>query len=246
MSLQRNESTNGVVLMVKLAGSLKFCVAAIIASGLSTAANAAPITYDFTGQGAMCGASCFEGEFFGTITMDLIAPGPAGDDSTVYEDIGYAADPSGWVNSSFSINWEGGSFAPAAFDGAVTAEQSAVVVNGPDNDWFEAGVFYEDDDAGFDRSEGATFTRYTEDTSWLNSLSFPLQLGLANGPGSFNELNFHSYFYNFSTQESASSRGTVQVQSLVARQPTGVPEPSTIYLLAMGLAALLFRRAKTA
>ena len=164
--------------MFKLAGFFRVCMAAAIASCFSTGANAVPILYDFTGQGSVCAASCFEGEFFGTITVDLIAAGPAGDDSTVDEDIGYAADPSGWVNSRFAINWAGGSFAPEAFTGAVTSEQSAIVANGTDSDWLETGVFYQSDDPSFDRYEGATFTRYTEDTHWLNDLSFRTDLGL--------------------------------------------------------------------
>jgi len=232
--------------MFKFSGFLRVCVAAGIASGLSTTAHAVPIIYDFIGQGSVCAASCFEGDFSGTITLDLIAAGPSGDDSIVYEDIGYAADPSGWVNTTFVINWEGGTFAPSAFTGAVTAEQSAIVANGADSDWLETGVFYQNDDPSFDHYEGATFTRYTEDTNWLNDLSFRGDLGLATGSGSFNELNFNSYFYNFTTQEYASTQGSVQVQTMALRNPNSVPEPATPYLLALGLVALLFRRAKAA
>jgi hypothetical protein len=244
MPLHRNESTNGVVLMIKLSGLFRVFVATGIASGLSPGANAVPIIYDFIGQGSACASSCFEGDFSGTITLEQMAAGPSGDDGTVDEDIGYAADSSGWVNTTFVINWAGNTFAPSAFTGAVTAEQSAIVANGADGDWLETGVFYQNDDPGFDHHEGATFTRYTEDTNWLDDLSFRGDLGLATGPGSFNELNFHSYFYNYTTEEYASTQGTVLVQAMALRNPNSVPEPATPYLLALGLVALLFRRAR--
>ena len=230
--------------MFKLVGISGACLATGVAVLISTGAHAVPITYDFTGQGSVCAAGCFTGDFFGTITIDVIAPGPSGDDIIVYEDIGYASDPSGWVNSSYVINWAEGTFAPSAFPGAVTANQSAIVVNGPNDDWLLTGAFYQNDDPSFQRSEGATFMRYTQDTSWLNDLSFRTDLGLATGPGSFNELNFNSYFYNWSTQESSQSRGVVQVQSLVERAPISVPEPATLYLLALGLMGLWFRRVR--
>jgi PEP-CTERM motif-containing protein len=224
----------------------RFSAAAGVAVFMASAASADPITFDWTGQGQYCGSigggGCYFGSFSGTVTIDVIAPGPAGDDTIVYEDIGYASDDNGWVNTSFVINWDTGSYIPATFDGAATSAQYATVVNGPNDDWLQSGTIFRSNDPSYTRWESGTFMRYTQDTSWLNDMSFRTDLGLATGPGSFNELMFEHYFYNWSTQESSQGRGVVQVQTWAARAPTTVPEPASPYLLALGLIGLLFRR----
>jgi hypothetical protein len=227
---------------------VRSCAAAGLAVSLAAAASATPITYDWTGLGHYCGSigggGCYEGAFSGTMTIDVIAPGPAGDDSIVYEDTGYASDANGWVETSFAMNWDTGSYVPAPFDGPITSNQYATVVNGINDDWLQSGTHFQSDHPSYTRWESASFMRYTQDTSWLNDTSFRTDLGLATGPGAFNELMFEHYFYNYSTQESAQGRGVVEMQSWVARAPTAVPEPATACLLALGLFGLVFTRAR--
>lgn len=203
---------------------------------LSTVAPAAPITYDFTGVGSVCGTTCFSGDFFGTMTIEVIAPGPAGPDAYVDEGAGYVSDSSGWVNSSYQINWAEGSFTPGAFAGSINTSQGATVVNGPTEDWMQSRTWFESYVEGshlyYDQTQ---FTRYSADTSWLSDREFRTDLGLASGPGSYNSLFFASYFVDWFGGTPEQVTGRVSVNTLVARSATPVPEPSTLILLAVGM-----------
>jgi hypothetical protein len=209
----------------------------------STAASAAPITYDFTGVGQVCGSSCFfgpvfNGSFSGTITIDEIAPGPSGDDVHVDVAAGYVSDPNGWVNSSYEIHWDSGSFVSGVFAGTgiSNSAQGAIVTNGPEGDWMQTSWSYDAyAESNYLYWEQAQFTRFSADTSWLDDNSFRTDLELASGPGAANTLSFWTYYYDWYGGLMSEVKGRIDVQTLVARNPTPVPEPSTLVLLALGV-----------
>src|SRR5690349_2288808 len=97
---------------------------AAAALGGSWAANAAPMTFDFTGNGNLCyytgtgnASTCTVGQTFtGSVTMDLLANGPSGPDSST-NGTTVAYDAEGWVLSHFTINWGGNTFSPSAVPG---------------------------------------------------------------------------------------------------------------------------------
>jgi hypothetical protein len=199
--------------------------------------------------GQVCGSSCFFGEvyngnFSGTITIDVLAPNASGDDVYVDAAAGYVSDPNGWVDSSYVINWDEGSFVSNSFPGTglISSSHPTIVVNGPGSDWLQTSATYEDyAESNYLYWEQAQFSRYTTDTSWLSDNTFRTDVGLATGAGSFNQLFFWTYFADWFGGAAQEVRGTIDVQTLVARPPTTpVPEPSTLALLALGMLGACF------
>lgn len=89
---------------------------------VAVTAQAVPVIYDFTGVGFV---STFTGvgaaittqddvAFTGSMTIDVHPDGFGGTDSYVSPDGSYAYDYSGWVDSSFTIQWGSVLFSPRA------------------------------------------------------------------------------------------------------------------------------------
>ena len=86
----------------------------------------------------------------------------------------------------------------------------------------------------------AVLTRQSSDTTWLSDLIFPTGLGLAPGPGAYNQINFGQYSETETGLYSGFS-GQTSLSFFAVRAST-VPEPGTLVLFALGLAGVgLFR-----
>jgi hypothetical protein len=211
------------------------------------AAHAVPLTYDFTGTGAVCtytsDARCvasYVGDFTGSVTIDVLATGPSGADSYT-NGSSLAYDYDGWLQSDFLIQWDGNSFNPGPVEAQVASDNYVQLAN----DFMGADqAFNRESYQGFDGStlfySSAGLTRQTSDPSWMTDLSFPAGLGLAPGPGAFNQLTFNEYTQSASGY--AGFTGAANLTSMTIRT-TSVPEPGTLVLFGAGLAGFgLLRR----
>ena len=218
----------------------------LLFSGL--AAQAVPVTYNFTGTGAVCtyssNASCastYDGAFTGRITFDLLAGGPGGPDSHS-DGSSMAYDYEGWLQSDFLIEWDGNSFNPGPVPSQVSSDNYTQLLN----DWGYADhASSRESYEGFDGSTHfysiALFTRQTGDLSWISGLSFPAGSGLAPGPSAFNRLTFANYSHTTENEYSGFS-GHVDLTSMTL-DTRSVPEPGSLALFGAGLlGAALFRR----
>ena len=214
---------------------------ACLSSGV--AAHAVPLTYDFAGIGSVCtfasNASCastYEGAFTGSITIDILANGPGGPDSFTNGST-LAYDYDGWLQSDFLIQWDGNSFNPGPVDSQIASDNYVQLVNG----YIGAEqLFNREAYRGFDGSTNfyasAGLTRQSSDPAWLTDLTFPEGLGLAPGPGAFNQLNFAEYTQT-ETGVYAGFSGMANLSSFTVRA-SSVPEPGTLVLFGLGLIGL--------
>ena len=218
---------------------------ACLFSGL--AAHAVPLTYDFAGIGSVCtfasNASCastFDGAFTGSVTIDVLANGPSGPDSFTNGST-LAYDYDGWLQSDFLIQWDGNSFNPGPVDSQIASDNYVQLANGHLG---AEQLFNREAYRGFDGSTNfyasAGLTRQSSDPSWLTDLTFPEGLGLAPGPGAFNQLNFGEYTQT-ETGVYAGFSGTANLSSFTVRA-TSVPEPGTLVLFGLGLIGLRLGR----
>jgi hypothetical protein len=96
-------------------------IAAITLLVAAGTARSQSVTYDFKGIGVFCESTgrgvpqlCqSDVPFTGSVTMELLAPGPAGVDSWT-DGVSFAWDQKGWVQNSFVIHWGAETFIPVA------------------------------------------------------------------------------------------------------------------------------------
>jgi len=211
------------------------------------AAQAVPLTYDFAGTGSVCtyasDASCastYEGAITGSVTIDFLANGPSGADSFT-NGTSLAYDYDGWLQSDFLIEWDGQSFNPGPLDSQIGSDNYVQLING----YIGAEQLHNRENYhGFDGStnvySNAGLTRQSSDPSWLSDLTFPEGLGLAPGPGAFNQISFGQYSETEAHMYAGFS-GYANLSALTVRS-TSVPEPGTLVLFGLGLMGLgLFR-----
>lgn len=188
----------------------------------------------------------YEGEFTGTISIDVLAGGPSGPDGAVTSN--YAADQNGWVESHFLIQWAGNSFSPSPFPGYEVSDYYTFVGNdysGRD-ELSNNEIYYLDWETGY-RKSYASLERMSWDTSWLSGLTFetrelapPVQTEFGTTLG-INRLLFGDAIYEGAVGSSG-FMGIVNLTSLTVR-PTELPEPTTLSLFGLALAGLgLVRR----
>jgi len=196
------------------------------------ASDAEHVTYDFTGTGWFCPLdpagtpNCVpEIPYTGNVTIDVVAALPTGPGSFVGVDAAYA--PNGWVASSFIIRWGKNSYSPEA-QPFTTSKHEAFVFN----DYATCACDRLDNTEGYsgtDKSRPratqhvstATLTRRTQNTAWLNDLSFNLGAGLAPlaiGGDSVNNMNQISFAeYSVTSGEWNGFLGLIQVMSFTPR-----------------------------
>jgi len=201
------------------------------------------LTYDFAGTGSVCTyasdatcASTYDGAFTGSVTIDVLASGPAGADSFT-NGSSLAYDYNGWVQSDFLIEWGGNSFNPGDVSSQVASDHYVQLAN----NYIGADQAHNRESyQGFDGStnfySGAALTRQSSDTSWMTDLTFPVGFGLAPGPGAFNQILFSEYT-QAATGVYAGFSGSVNLSSLTVRT-TSVADPGTLALFGLGLLGL--------
>ena len=165
--------------------------------------EAQTVIHDFTGVGEICTAAQYgdsavcetNRDFSGSVTFELLAPGPEGPDSDT-DSFSYAYDEDGWVRTSFVIRWSDQAFIlnpepdmNHRFATPVTVWNNSIAdLRAPWEDIIQTHAVYEGDVC--DRQAG--LVRRTTDTSWLDSLDFDLLAGMAPGADAINLILFRS------------------------------------------------------
>lgn len=219
--------------------------AAFVACLLSgAAAQAVPVTYDFTGTGYTCtyetAGSCTEtyrGAFTGTVSIDVLASGPSGPDSNIQEV--NASDYEGWVWSDFLIQWDGNVFDPDSVPGQTHSDHLTTVVNyltdGVTNREYYARLGSQNQHFAY-----AELIRMSNDPTWLSDLSFPVP-DLA--PSGINRIAFSEAEYEAGIF--TGFKGSITLSSFTPK-PVSVPEPGTLALFGLGITGLAFARRRRA
>lgn len=225
----------------------------LVGIGASPLAVAAPIVVDFTGTGGVCtytgfsdGQTCNSaGGFTGTITYEIVGPTP----TPTVPNATRIVSLNGWVNSSYTLSWNGGSYASAVTPGlplTSSEKQSAQVLD--NNEGIFDGVILSRTNSslgGNDFYENffgvALMSRVL---TWTNGFDFPTFLEMPpTDPifGAITEFEFWDY-HNDGIRYTGFSGGG-DITSLTMRTPTTtVTEPASAALLTMGLAGFLLKR----
>ncbi len=168
-------------------------------------AHAQSVTYDFKGIGVVCKSTergvpqvCeSDVPFTGSVTMELLAPGPAGADSWT-DGVSFAWDQQGWVQNSFVIRWGDETFIPVPGPDMQRADSEFGIwdnhIELPEDPWRDSlwnTIFYSEGIyAGRVCEEQVGLSRTTTDTSWLDGLDFDPSATLAPGADATNSLSF--------------------------------------------------------
>lgn len=209
---------------------------------IGASAQAVPVYYDFVGTGSVCTyqttycQTTYQGEFTGTISIDVLADGPGPDGTVTSTD---ALDENGWTLSHFVIQWGDNSFSPSAFPGSQSAYTTYVA-----NDLWDYQDELRNEESYYQNWDSGTHTSYARldrisyDLSWLSGLTFETQ-GLApsfQDMLAINAIDFADYTYDWTVGYSGFA-GHIDLSSLTVR-PTEVPEPATLSLFGIALAGL--------
>jgi hypothetical protein len=206
---------------------------------------ASETVFDVTGVGTICNYTgsgtnsvCTQGiPVTGTIAIN-VNPAFATTPGYRIDSAGTAAsDLNGWVTSSFSFVWSGGSYTSSSVSGETYADSLTEVMNDPTQPLQSLlNRFISQSSSSNYYSENYGFLqRETSASTWLSGLSFPESAALA--PGSNNLTGFinEQASYNSTTQQMDYTGATGNIY-LSYMAP--VPEPSTVWLLLSGLGGL--------
>jgi hypothetical protein len=256
--LEEKESPGGPLMHTSLVRQLS--LGAVIFCASYGTAHAVPITYDLAGTGSVCGAlggTCVSNvAFTGSVTLDVNPAGPAGSDSYVYDDgsTATAEDLNDWVISTYSFNWEGGTFSDRIVAGETQHGFYAGIYSDPLEEYLQTYNSSVRDTANGDTREieinlgGLNLFSYDTSTRIFPDVTaFP---SLTNLPAETPpwELDVTLFDYSFTEQgstilTSSGYQAGFQVTSIVQRVAS-VPEPSTLALSIAGIAMLFWRRRK--
>ena len=229
-------------------------------------AAAGVVTYDFSGNGyvdtytGVGGARTTESAAFtGSIVLTTNPSGLTAPETYLHGG-SYAENNAGnWVTAAFTLNWNGQSFRPSDLLNPLYSSSSLGVY---DNDVGHIDFLTPYDalsiSEGYEIENGGTLAAlslFTYDTSWLSGLSFPEPVGLAPlippPPNTFfgasNIIDFQNFTYSYSDASTSPDfqgyTGRVGLTSLTPRAAS-VPEPSSLALVFLGLAALGLSRVR--
>jgi hypothetical protein len=215
---------------------------------LSLSVHAVPVTYDFSGIGSVtiftgvgADSNTTDTHFTGWVTMDIVSTtppatanvDPAGD---------WAVALNGWVESQFFIDWGTGNFTTQPVPDQTSSEMRTIVYNAPYRDSLENFASYYSN-VGTVRRDSLTYlSRQTNDPTWLDSLGFDPTAGLATGAGALNHLTFHNTSSDYVFNTWTGFYGDFELDSFAARPPVSVPEPGSMALFGVAMAATGFVR----
>lgn len=213
---------------------------------LAPAMSQGSTVFNLTGTGDVCAmqtdgscTSIHSGAIYGRIELNVVASAPAGSDAFLYPNS--QLDNNGWVASTYSFWWDGGSFQSTHIEDETHFFNAAMVANDATDFLYttwtsERNLFTPD----FYSTEAIYSNFYRGDStgSWLDGLEFSESAGLASV--NYSEFGMSSFLMDHTTGNTTSSgwRGLANWTSA----GISVPGPSSFALVWLGLAALALAR----